>query len=76
MMQHILIQGGIPPAFATSHDPTFISLLADTQDQLASVDFEQVLEKCLDRATQVLFDGLEQNVFDEKVSLDDSTMEV
>lgn len=74
MMQHILIQGGIAPALATApphKDTTFMSLVEDTQEQLASPDFEQVLEKCLDRATQVLFDGLEKNIFDETVELDE-----
>lgn len=48
----------------TAHyDPEFISLLAETQKHLLSGSFERVLEVCLDRATDILFRGLEKNVF-------------
>ncbi|KIL66613.1 hypothetical protein M378DRAFT_74956 [Amanita muscaria Koide BX008] len=45
------------------HDPLFISLIEETRAVIKSPDFEHVLEACLDRATAVLFDGLEKNVF-------------
>lgn len=45
------------------HDLPFISLIEETRAVIKSPDFEHVLEACLDRATAVLFDGLEKNVF-------------
>ena len=36
---------------------------------LSSADFARVLEVCLDRATDVMFDGLENNVFKPSGSL-------
>ncbi|KAF8632834.1 hypothetical protein AX15_001664 [Amanita polypyramis BW_CC] len=44
-------------------DPPFISLIEETRAIITSPDFEYVLESCLDRATAVLFDGLEKSVF-------------
>jgi peroxin-3 len=62
-MKHTLIQGGIPPHRATHHTPLFLSLLKETSMVIASADFGRVLEVSLDRATEVLFDGLNKNVF-------------
>jgi len=62
-MQHVLTQGGISPHLAAHHDPTFTSLLDETRSLLTSSDFERVLELGLDRAMEVLFDGLQKNVF-------------
>lgn len=67
-MQHVLMQGGISPIIATNHDPTFIALLEETRNLITSSDFERVLELCLDRATEVLFDGLQKNVFVDSAS--------
>jgi peroxin-3 len=38
-------------------------LIAETRTILSSSDFSRVLEVCLDMATEVLFAGLEKNVF-------------
>ena len=62
-MQHVLTQGGITPYLAAHHDPTFTSLLSETRSLLQSSDFERVLERSLDRAVEILFDGLQKNVF-------------
>jgi peroxin-3 len=64
-MQHILIQGGIPPHRATHHTLLFDSLLKETRAIIASSDFSRVLEVSLDQATETLFDGLHKNVFVE-----------
>jgi len=64
-MQHALIQGGIPASRVTARTPDFIALLSETASILTSSDFERVLEICLDRATGILFDGLQKNVFVE-----------
>ncbi|KII91963.1 hypothetical protein PLICRDRAFT_173744 [Plicaturopsis crispa FD-325 SS-3] len=60
-LQHVLTQGGI--SSPNHSDPAFSALLGTTHSFLASSDFQLVLEVCLDRATGVLFDGLERNVF-------------
>ncbi|KAI0315789.1 Peroxin-3 [Amylostereum chailletii] len=60
---HLLTRGGFPPSYGDAHDPAFTSLLEETRDVLASANFQLVLERCLDRATSVLFDGLRENVF-------------
>ncbi|CAA7263389.1 unnamed protein product [Cyclocybe aegerita] len=52
-----------PPPHAHLLDEPFASLMSETRSVLASRDFARVLEVCLDRATAVLFDGLEKNVF-------------
>ncbi|KAF9447254.1 hypothetical protein P691DRAFT_707094 [Macrolepiota fuliginosa MF-IS2] len=44
-------------------DMPFTSLLDETRTVICSPDFALVLENCLDRAVEVLFDGLEKNVF-------------
>lgn len=64
-----LTQGGLSRGLATARPhPLFTSLLAGTRNTIVSADFERVLEVCVDRATEVLFDGLERNVFDESMS--------
>jgi len=50
------------PQFSLLDEP-FMALIEETRSILASVDFARVLEVCLDRATEVLFEGLEKNVF-------------
>lgn len=40
-----------------------MALLEETRDLLTSSNFALVLERALDRATSLLFDGLSQNVF-------------
>jgi len=54
-----------PTQPATSHllDAPFLALMEETKDVLAGPDFARVLEVCLDTATEVLFDGLEKNIF-------------
>ena len=55
----------LPPPSLQAHldDPGFSALLAETRTILSSPDFSRVLEVCLDMATEVLFAGLEKNVF-------------
>jgi len=64
-----------PPPNLQAHldDPRFSTLLAETRSILSSSDFSRVLEVCLDTATEVLFAGLEKNVFvpNEPASGDD-----
>ncbi|PIL28704.1 transporter [Ganoderma sinense ZZ0214-1] len=62
-LQHVLTQGGIPAWLATVHDPTFDAFLSETRTHVASDSFELVLEVCLDRATDVLFRGVEKHIF-------------
>jgi peroxin-3 len=50
-------------AHSDTHEPAFTALLEETRDLLTSPDFALVLERALDRATSLLFDGLSQNVF-------------
>lgn len=49
------------------HDPAYNALLEETRDRLASADYARVLERALDRGTEVLFMGLEKNVFAPEV---------
>ncbi|KAI0073533.1 hypothetical protein K474DRAFT_1666445 [Panus rudis PR-1116 ss-1] len=72
-LHHALVQGGIPAHIASTPDPTFSTLLAETREHLASSSFQLVLEACLDRATEILFDGLEKSLFQV---VDDSKPEV
>ncbi|PFH46414.1 hypothetical protein AMATHDRAFT_155140 [Amanita thiersii Skay4041] len=56
----------IPPSHSPLvhlNDEPFMSLVAEMREIITSSDFEYVLEACLDRATAVLFDGLERSVF-------------
>jgi len=62
-LSHLLTRGGFPPTHGDTHDPAFTALLEETRDLLTSSDFAVVLERALDRATNLLFDGLSQNVF-------------
>jgi peroxin-3 len=62
-LSHLLTRGGFPPAQNDTHEPAFMALLEETRDLLASSNFALVLERALDRATSLLFDGLSQNVF-------------
>jgi len=58
-----------PPPHAHLLDEPFAGLIKETRDVLSSADFARVLEVCLDRATDVMFDGLENNVFKPSGSL-------
>lgn len=62
-LSHLLTRGGFPPTHSDTHEPAFAALLEETRDLLTSSDFALVLERALDRATALLFDGLSQNVF-------------
>ena len=54
----------LPPNLqAHLDDPGFSALLEETRTILCSSDFSRVLEVCLDTATEILFAGLEKNVF-------------
>ncbi|KAN0136897.1 peroxisomal assembly protein PEX3 [Lactarius tabidus] len=59
----LLTRGGFPHSHSDTHEPAFTALLEETRDLLTSSDFALVLERALDRATTLLFDGLSQNVF-------------
>ncbi|TFK21212.1 hypothetical protein FA15DRAFT_696488 [Coprinopsis marcescibilis] len=48
-----------------SGDKAFCALVDETRDVVRGVEFGVVVERCLDRAVEVLFDGLERNVFVE-----------
>lgn len=72
-MQHVLTQGGISPWHATHHDSVFTTLLDETRLLISSPDFGRVLEVGLDNAMEVLFDGLQKNVFVD--SAEDSNQE-
>ncbi|KIM36269.1 hypothetical protein M413DRAFT_449317 [Hebeloma cylindrosporum] len=56
-----------PPTQFSLLDEPFIALIEETRSILASADFAVVLEVCLDRATEVLFEGLEKNVYGRDV---------
>ena len=62
-LSHLLTRGGFPAAHSDTHEPAFTALLEETRDLLTSSNFAIVLERALDRATSLLFDGLSQNVF-------------
>jgi len=62
-MSLLLTRGGFSPTHSDTHEPAFTALLEETRDLLTSSDFALVLERALDRATALLFDGLSQNVF-------------
>ncbi|PCH36826.1 hypothetical protein WOLCODRAFT_140595 [Wolfiporia cocos MD-104 SS10] len=63
MLQHVLVQGGIPARAASAPDAQFAALLAETRTYILSGSFERVLEVCLDHATDVLVSGLHRHVF-------------
>ncbi|KAF8153378.1 Peroxin-3-domain-containing protein [Crassisporium funariophilum] len=60
-----------PPPPDHQQDPQFNALLSETRSILASADFARVLEVALDRATEVLFLGLEKNVFVDTATPDE-----
>ncbi|KAK7682742.1 hypothetical protein QCA50_014125 [Cerrena zonata] len=62
-LHHVLTQGGIPPRQAFTHDRVFHTLLSEARQHLSSASFQVVLEASLDKATEILFDGLEKTVF-------------
>jgi peroxin-3 len=53
----------IPNPHPHTEDLPFTSLLDETRSIICSSDFAFVLENCLDRGVEILFDGLEKNVF-------------
>lgn len=53
---------------APEQNPVFNALLSETRDLLSSPDFLLVLERCLDRGTNVLLEGLRKNVFPSSAS--------
>lgn len=74
-LQHVLTQGGIPPRLAAAPDSAFQTLLSETRTHLASSNLQRVLEVCLDRATETLFNGLEKNVFfDSTMGLEEGSL--
>ncbi|KAH9171791.1 Peroxin-3 [Lactarius sanguifluus] len=75
-LSHLLTRGGFPPTHDDTHEPEFTALLEETRDLLASSDFALVLERALDRATALLFDGLSQNVFVGEEGEDEVRMRV
>ncbi|KAF6757934.1 Peroxin-3-domain-containing protein [Ephemerocybe angulata] len=60
-----------PPYPHIFNDAKFLSLMDETQSVIASPDFARVLEVCLDRAVDVLFQGLMKNVFVDDGSSED-----
>ena len=71
-MQYVLAQGGVSPGLASTPDPQFDALLAETRMHLESSSFKRVLDAALERATEILFDGLERNLFDPTEGRPDS----
>ncbi|KAF9558985.1 hypothetical protein CPC08DRAFT_691571 [Agrocybe pediades] len=51
------------PADSLLLDAPFLALMEETKEVLAGPDFARVLEVCLDTGMEVLFDGLERNIF-------------
>ncbi|KAG6867655.1 hypothetical protein C0993_012674 [Termitomyces sp. T159_Od127] len=62
-LPHPHLASTLPPIHPHPQDPAFLSLLDETRSIINSSDFACVLESCLDRATEVLFAGLEKSVF-------------
>ncbi|KAG6879096.1 hypothetical protein C0992_005241 [Termitomyces sp. T32_za158] len=62
-LPHPHLAATLPPIHPHPQDPAFLSLLDETRSIINSSDFARVLESCLDRATEVLFAGLEKSVF-------------
>lgn len=52
-----------PPPHVRLLEEPFATLLYETRLALSSQDFAQVLEVCLDHATEIMFDSLEKNLF-------------
>jgi len=53
----------LPNPHPHTADKPFTSLFEETRSLICSSDFMVVLENCLDRAVEVLLNGLEKNVF-------------
>jgi len=53
----------LPNPHPHTADKLFTSLLEETRSLVCSSDFVIVLENCLDRAVEVLLNGLEKNLF-------------
>jgi len=53
----------LPNPHPHTADKPFTSLLEETRSLICSSDFVIVLENCLDRAVEVLLNGLEKNIF-------------
>lgn len=64
----VLVQGGLPHDLTSIDDPSFLHLVDETRAFISSADFGRVLEKCLDQATDVLFDGLRRTLFIDSLS--------
>ncbi|KAG5734017.1 Peroxisomal biogenesis factor 3 [Termitomyces sp. T112] len=62
-LPHPHLPSTLPLIHPHPQDPAFLSLLDETRTIINSSDFACVLESCLDRATEVLFSGLEKSVF-------------
>ena len=82
---HFTASPALVPSITTTHpsdflpsthiqDPGFTALVEETRGIISSPDFASVLETCLDRATQVLFAGLEKNVFVDTATAEDRTI--
>ncbi|EGN93368.1 hypothetical protein SERLA73DRAFT_78672 [Serpula lacrymans var. lacrymans S7.3] len=64
--QPIVLYGSAPGSSQSVKEGKILAALhAETRTLLSSQEFSIVLEACLDRATDVLFDGLGKNVFVE-----------
>ncbi|RDX52464.1 hypothetical protein OH76DRAFT_1499015 [Lentinus brumalis] len=74
-LQHVLTQGGLPTWLAAAHDPKFDAFLSETRTHVASGSFERVLEVCLDRTTEVLFNGVKRDIFSTHLQDDDASLE-
>ncbi|KDQ09203.1 hypothetical protein BOTBODRAFT_58844 [Botryobasidium botryosum FD-172 SS1] len=65
--QLVLEQGGLPTHQAFV-DPALRELLDETKSLLNSPEFYHVLKLCLDKATNILIDGLHRDLFDGDTS--------
>lgn len=67
-LRHTLMQGGIPLRQALARDSTFDSLVSETRGHVTSGSFDRVLEVCLDKATEILFQRIEKTIFNDSSS--------
>ncbi|GJJ14659.1 hypothetical protein Clacol_008925 [Clathrus columnatus] len=67
-LKDVLEKGGLPPHLTDIDDTAFLQLVEDTREFISSADFGQVLETCLDHASDILFDGLRRMVFPDGAS--------
>ncbi|KAJ8475238.1 hypothetical protein ONZ45_g15682 [Pleurotus djamor] len=58
-----LQHSAVTPAYVSPEDKQFQQLLDETQQTIASPDFARVLEVCMERAVEALFDDLEKDIF-------------